>query len=103
MAPFMFVLLALAAYRVTRLVTRDSLWEHTRDRLADWFTHHRASKAAELLTCPFCAGFWVCALVLAAALAADLVDMDADMAVLVWWALAGAQALLSSVDDRLNG
>lgn len=95
----MFVVLVLAAYRITRLITRDTIWEHQRDRLVDALP----AKLAELITCPFCAGFWVAVLVTCWATAvADVLEARWPVLVLVAWAVAGAQALCASVDDRLN-
>ena len=77
----------LAAYRITRLVTDDTITEPVRDRLLEhvyrndywkdmappiqgWSEMARADeeppRLAELLTCRWCAGFWVAAAVTAA-------------------------------------
>lgn len=76
------VVVALAAYRVTRFVVSDTLIEGTRDRLRSAaFTSDRhgefyrpvtrpdgqvrpaatmaRGKAADLLTCSWCAGWWI--------------------------------------------
>lgn len=102
----MFVLLVLAAYRLTRLVTRDSIWEGTRDRLGARLVDQGSglgAKVAELITCPYCAGVWVSALVVAFAAANNLIVLPLDAALITVPAVAGAQALCSAVDDRLNG
>lgn len=44
---------ALAVFRLTRLATRDTITEPLRARIPP------DSKLAELLACPYCAGFWV--------------------------------------------
>ena len=48
-----FVIITLAAARVTRLVTTDSITEPLRERLTRW------PLAYELVTCPWCIGFWI--------------------------------------------
>lgn len=62
-----FTLLALAAYRVFRLLSQDDIL----DRPRSWVLGYRGwkegqplpgtyrDKAAEFLTCPSCCGFWV--------------------------------------------
>lgn len=67
---------ALAAYRLTRLITRDSLpplpalREAVReryDRLQDQRGRAETHPVAELIECPWCMGFWVSAGVAVAA------------------------------------
>lgn len=79
---------ALAAYRLTRLVTRDTLFQPWRELLLDrwppnyersrlrWVPEHqrhvmrgpddhpKVVHAMKLLECPWCAGAWITALVL---------------------------------------
>jgi hypothetical protein len=50
--PWTFALLALASYRLTRLVTRDRITACIRKRL-------RGDRVGYLLRCPWCAGFWI--------------------------------------------
>lgn len=79
---------ALSAYRLTRLVTADTLLDGPRDAVVRWSYAHRsganpaeaecdgwadfamsdphAPKVATLLTCRFCAGMWVSLAVVAA-------------------------------------
>jgi len=56
LALWLFVLLALAASRATRLVTIDRITVGLRR----WAVHRygETSKIAYLLNCPFCVGFW---------------------------------------------
>lgn len=49
-----FVLLALASYRVWRLVALDVLL----DRPRDW-AWSRAPAVAAFATCPWCSGWWI--------------------------------------------
>lgn len=50
--PWAFVLLALAAWRVWKLLADDSIL----DRPRDWALDHVVSE--EFLLCPYCLGFW---------------------------------------------
>lgn len=52
-----FVLLALAAFRVYRLLAADALL----DRPRDWVTARVGEKAELFVVCPWCLGFWVAA------------------------------------------
>lgn len=57
----------LAAYRLTRLVTRDTLTEAARDKATRKGYHSTPWRyVGELLGCPWCVGFWCCAFVVAA-------------------------------------
>lgn len=61
--PTELVVDAIATYRLTRLVQEDSLLDRPREWVLDRWGHR---KAAELVTCPWCAGVWVAAGVVAA-------------------------------------
>ncbi|HXJ29868.1 MAG TPA: DUF1360 domain-containing protein [Gemmatimonadales bacterium] len=76
-APWEFVLLALAAMRLTRLIGWDSITDGLRSRITGH--HHGGSKTGRragsrrdkpewmlFLTCPWCLGFWISAAVWAA-------------------------------------
>lgn len=96
--PFGFVLLCLAVWRVTRLVTLDTIWEGTRDRLDRWFVAHwghLGDKLADLITCPFCVSVW------ASAAGAWLWWMVFKMEAPVAWgfACAGACSIVAHVED----
>lgn len=88
---------ALAAYRLTRLLTRDSLppLPAVRDHVQQRWGDH---PAATLATCPWCVGFWITAGV---GIARRWVPR--------WWGplaltLAGSAAvgLLATWDDERN-
>lgn len=49
-----FLLLALAAWRIWRLLAHDTILDPVRQRIV-----RPESKQEEFLQCPFCAGFWV--------------------------------------------
>lgn len=63
---------ALAAVRVTGLITTDSLTDPARDRIISWLDDRPATLGywvGKLITCPWCAGVWV----------------SAVAAPLIWW------------------
>lgn len=64
-SPWLALVTVLACARLTRLITRDSIFE--RPRLALINRLGPASKPAELLTCDWCMAVWVSACVVPAA------------------------------------
>ena len=53
-----FVLIALATYRLTRLVISDAIFESTRNRI--WKKYPpESSKIGYLFTCPWCVSIWI--------------------------------------------
>lgn len=52
-----FVILALAVFRVTRLLIEDSILEPLRERTT--FQLDPRNKFRELLECPWCLGMWI--------------------------------------------
>lgn len=109
-----FVLLALASYRVTRLVTTDKItepvFEPLRQRLEDrWQRKHYPeyvpnairesetwnSKIAYLLSCAWCLGFWVSG---AATLIVSL-TYGLDYPVLTWLASSTVVGLIGRIDS----
>lgn len=88
------VVCVLASYRITRLVTADVLLDAPRT----WLAIHLPAYPAKLVTCAYCAGFWISALVVAAWYFGGRVGW----VVLVIFAVAGAQALLSAIDRALG-
>lgn len=103
----LFILLALACYRVTRLVTTDKITEPIFDRLRfglehRWYAKHGPegsdthfnSKLAFMLSCPWCLGFWVSgAGTLLVSLAYGL-----DYPILTWLALSTIVGFLGRFD-----
>lgn len=62
---FALVVCALAAWRVTRLVTEDTIADRPRDALLRrWNDRH--PKLAELVTCPHCVGVYAAVLAVVA-------------------------------------
>lgn len=82
----LLALLTLAALRLTRLITRDTITSDLRSRVPDRW------KLDELVHCDWCAGFWVAGLTV---LATDLF-VSIPLPVLMWLAVAGGLGLLLS-------
>lgn len=89
-------MLALAAFRATRLVTSDVIAETPRRRVQAWALTNRHPKLETLVSCNYCAGWWVSVAVLAAWRVPLLRPFVRAFAV------AGAQSLLSVLDVRMN-
>jgi len=62
----MFLVDALAAYRLTRLVVQDDFPPVARARDLVKEAAGPTSSVTQMLECPWCSGFWVSALVVAA-------------------------------------
>lgn len=62
--PLAVALVALAAFRVTRLLQLDSILDAPRRRFLD---KHAADRWGELVNCPWCLGWWVSLAVVLAA------------------------------------
>lgn len=54
---FSYIILVLAAYRVTRLITTDTILEPVREKI--WKRFPPNTKLGYLITCNWCTGFWV--------------------------------------------
>lgn len=89
MTAILFFVMALAAYRVTRVITRDAILDDWRDKWPD----PDESKVGYLLTCDFCTGFWVSGLIVTIV---NLGFVNFGVPVLVWLGVAGLQSLLAS-------
>lgn len=95
------VALVFASYRLTRFVVEDSLLDNPRESLFAKYPP-QTHKLTYLLSCPFCAGFWASGLMFAAAHLSGLANWPLRFDVVLWWAIAGGQAILSAVDGKLN-
>lgn len=61
MTPFIFVVIALAAWRMARFLVEDELFSPVRDRIWARFPPD-SSKIGYFFTCFYCSGFWTGAL-----------------------------------------
>lgn len=125
------LMMGLAAYRLTRLVTRDSIGDRPREQWFDWFPpsaergkvtvdwsqwryrpaggaymHPRAqpkplSMLGQWADCAFCAGVTISGLVVLAAV--GLGHLPWRWQTVEWWpVVAGGQGLLSALDGKLT-
>ena len=105
----LFILLALACYRVTRLVTTDKITEPIFDKIRfglerRWYAKHGPvgsdthfnSKLAFLLSCPWCLGFWISG---AGTLLVSLV-YGLDYPILTWLATSTVVGFLGRFDSE---
>lgn len=90
----LLVLMALCAYRITRLLTADAIL----DRPRDFVTRHASGKLDYFATCPHCVSVYVSAVVVAAT---DRY-VSVPLPVLMWGATAGAVSVLASVAGALD-
>lgn len=96
---FLYVLLVFCSARLTRLVTYDTITEPTRTWAMRRLRSRFGQSAAIGAGCPYCAGFWLSALVVLAAWA----FIDSLPLPLAWvWAVAGGQMLVNGIDLRLD-
>lgn len=107
MSLFAWVAVAgIAAYRITRLLVIDTLFEEPRDALQRWLGRGDGffrQKLLELTLCPYCVGVWVSAavwLVIAHYEGWDLLHWPEQVVLVA--AIAGVQATLQSANAALE-
>lgn len=99
------IFLALAGYRLTQLGVHDAILDPVRDRIFDWQTRRPESRTrafiVTLISCVYCLGWWLNG----AALATYLLwpDNRVVQVGVMWFAVAGAAALLNRWDDSRKG
>lgn len=103
-----FVVLVLASFRATQLVTRDTILgnldgngqpvDGPRARFVIWAENH-APKLADLVECAWCAGTWLSGIALLVFLLAAGRWDDVPWLVhgIEWFAIAGAQGAMSQL------
>lgn len=87
-------ILGLATYRITRLFTRDIIFESFRN----WFWGKfppESSKVGYLLTCEWCLSFWVASLIFISAMISAVIVL-----VMVPFALSAIAGLLTAYEDK---
>jgi Protein of unknown function (DUF1360). len=114
----LFAVLALACYRVTRFVVKDTIAEpvfgRLRERLEErWIAKHAGddenlkylfeqtvhfnSKLAYMLSCPWCLGFWVSGA--GSLLVSEAYGLDYLMFALLWLATSTIVGLIGRIDS----
>lgn len=61
--PFTFVILALAAFRITRLITTDRIFDELREKIWNKYPPTRLN-IGYLITCDWCTSIWVAPVVI---------------------------------------
>lgn len=93
----LLTLAILACYRLSMLVTQDSILKPVRN----YFGLHRwawvRSWLGDLVHCPYCFGVWA-----AAGLALVLYGLNWTT-LLYWLAIAGGQAFMQKISDGMKG
>lgn len=92
MTLLVLIIVALAAYRLTRLLTDDAILDGPRN----WIFTHAPPKIGELLNCVHCTGVWVGVVCVALVLLFPFVGPR----VLLFAAIPGAVSLLAARDGR---
>lgn len=107
--PWVFVLATLAAYRLTRLVTTDTITEPIFDKIRfeferRWYEKHGPegsnthfnSRIAYMLACTWCTGFWVSGVL---SVILSLVYGFDYLVIVGWFAMATGVGLLGKIGD----
>ena len=89
-----FAILALAVFRVYRLIAEDDVADRPREWLLDKLEEERLEKLDKLITCPWCLGFWLSVI----AWLFWLITPDWAVGLAVPWALSAAVALIAKLD-----
>lgn len=91
---FEFVILALATFRLTRLITRDVITEPIRTRVWKKLPPE-SSKIGYLFTCEWCMSIWVASLVYVC-----FIITSVTVILLVPFALSAVAGLLTAYEDK---
>jgi len=88
------LILALATYRITRLITRDEVLSNLRNKYFERFPPNQ-SKLGYLATCEWCMSFWVASLLVICFMISTVTAI-----VLVPFALSAIAGLLTAYEDK---
>lgn len=94
MGPVEFVILGLATYRLTRLATRDAIFESARNRFWSRFPPE-SSKLGYLLTCEWCLSVWLASVLFVSAMISTVTVL-----VVAPFALSAIAGLLTAYEDK---
>jgi len=89
-----FVILGLATFRITRLATRDTIFESARNKFWRRFPPE-TSKIGYLLTCEWCLSVWVGSLVVISAMI-----IPVTVYVYAVFAVSALAGLLTAYEDK---
>lgn len=88
---YALVILALAVFRMYRLIAEDDILDRPRDWFLDRLEEERLEKLDKLITCPWCLGFWLSV----AAWGLWLLAPSWTVGLAFPWALSAAVALIA--------
>jgi hypothetical protein len=102
-----FALLALAAFRLWKLIGDDRILDRPREWALRQTDDRRGNtKWGDFIVCPWCAGFWISGLTYLGWMLTlgDLPDSGTDVAVAlgVWFALSGAVGVIAEAAQTLQ-
>ena len=90
-----FLILSLACYRITRLIIEDTITEPLRERVWKRFPPE-STRIGYLFTCPWCTGFWVSVLIVAA----YLLLPSATIAIALVFAFSAVVGIIDTILHR---
>jgi hypothetical protein len=98
-------MLCLAAARATRVITEDTIFEGARDRLQQWAWNTGRGKIADLVSCPYCAGWWLSLVTYVAWTVGtgQVHHVPWLVHAVECWAVMGGQMIVNAVDAALHG
>ena len=88
------LILALAVFRVYRLIAEDDIFDRPRDWAFDKLAEERLEKLDKLITCPWCLGFWLSVI----AWVAWMLSPAWTVGLAFPWALSAAVGLIAKLD-----
>lgn len=95
-----YLLAALATYRITRFITADALFEPVRERLEGFCEDRGWHRLTYLLNCDWCLSIWVAPIPTAAIMLWP--DNRAILAVLLVLTFSAVTGLASTLEKRLE-
>lgn len=103
--PWDFLIIALAAWRLWKLIAEDVILERPVDAILSRIPGERRAYWAKFIECPYCLGFWICGMGYAIWLEA-IGEWPGTVggslaAVGVWFALSAVSGLIATVAHAL--
>lgn len=102
MRPFALLVVTLAAYRATRLVTTDTLFGSWRAR---WFlryppTGRDAHPLGQLIDCPWCIGWWIAGVAVTVAAVVHVLPWRPSTWLFAWPAASAGVGITAGLVER---